>query len=160
MKQIDDFDLYNRRYSFIELKGEFFSPRKFELKTKLKLYEISEPNEIYTEKTINKRLRGKTCNSGSAILQPPINVQFERNWLLKKIIEFKKELKRYRIEEITFWEIAYFIPNSQKNFEISSKQLKQMAELKINYCLSIYEIEKNEKKILPKRYWEQKNRTL
>jgi len=159
MIQIDDYELYNRRYSYIVFEGKYFSPRQFELETKLKLFEISEPNEIYSESSNNKRIRGTTCKEGSAILQTPLHILHERNWLLNKLARFKNVFKKFGIEKITLWELAYFIPNSQMNFEINPLQLKQLADLKINYCLSIYEIEKDVTKILPKRFWQIKSRT-
>lgn len=114
MIQIDDFDLFNRRYSYVFLEGKFFSPRNFELETKLKLYEIFEPNEIYSETSIIKKLKGTTCKEGSALLQPPLNVLYEIDWLLNKLVKFKNVFKKFGIEEITLWEVAYFIPNSKR----------------------------------------------
>lgn len=149
----EDIEKYERRYSFADISGRKFSPARLEIEFNLELFDKIEPGEkkLYLPK--KNPFYNQASESGSAILQPPTNVRLQRDWVIKKLDFLKPNFKKLGIQEITYWELIFCLPNSQKNIALSSKHMKILGCIGSNYCISIYNIDNENDKILRKRYY-------
>lgn len=141
-----------RRYSYIEVSGKNFSPALIEKIIKLPLYDKLEPGEPCLYLSKNHPWYGKPSKTGDAILQPPSSIANQIGWTIKKLKEFGKVFRENGADKIILWEVAFFLPDAQKNFELNPDEMKILHKENVPYCLSIYDIDIQNVTPLSKKY--------